>query len=107
MQAKTLLGLTSPSCQQVIVLTGFIAAFGKAVPLLRLRGRWLQMNLNLVYETEKDLQKSVTLDQLAKRDLQWIVELFLTQCSALLWHLSPKDCDLEVQTDAFKEGFGI
>jgi hypothetical protein len=90
-----------------MVLTGLIAAFCKAVPLLRLRGRWLQMNLNQVYETEKDLQKSVTLGQLAKRDLQWIVKLSLTQCSAPLWHLSPEDCDLEVQTDVSKEGFGI
>jgi hypothetical protein len=74
-QAKTLLGLTSPSCCQVMVLTGLIAAFCKAVPLLWLKGRWMQMDLNLVYETEQDLQKTVTLGQLAKRDLRWIVEL--------------------------------
>jgi hypothetical protein len=106
-QAKTLLGLTSPSFCQEMVLTGLIVAFCKAVPLLRLKGRWLQMNLNQVYETEKDLQKSVTLGQLAKRDLQWIVELSLAQCSTPLWHLSPEDCDLEVQTDASKEGFRV
>jgi hypothetical protein len=93
------LDLTSPSCRQVMVLSGLIPAFSKAVPLLRLRGRWFQMNLNQVYKTEKDLQKSVTLGHLAKRDLQWIVELSPTQCSAPLWHLSPEDCDLEVQTE--------
>jgi hypothetical protein len=90
-----------------MVLTGLIAAFSKAVPLFGLRGRWLQMSLNQVYETEKDLQKSVTLCQQAKRDLQWIIELSPTQCVAPLWHLSPEDCDLEVQTDASKEVFGV
>jgi hypothetical protein len=44
---------------------------------------------------------------LAKKDLQWIVELSSTQCIAPLWHLSPEDCDLEVQTDASKERFGV
>jgi hypothetical protein len=52
-----------------MVLTGLIAAFCKAVPLLRLKGRWMEMDLNLVYETEQDLQKTVTLGQLAKKDL--------------------------------------
>jgi hypothetical protein len=60
-QAKTLLGLTSPSCHQVMVLTGLIAAFCKAVPLLCLKGRWMQMDLNLVNNMEQDLQKTVTL----------------------------------------------
>jgi hypothetical protein len=53
-----------------MVLTGLIAAFSKAVPLLRLRGRWLQMSLNEVYETEADLQKTVNLWPQARRDLQ-------------------------------------
>jgi hypothetical protein len=38
-QAKTLSNLKFPTCRQVMVLTGLIAAFSKAVPLLRLRGR--------------------------------------------------------------------
>jgi hypothetical protein len=41
-QAKILSNLKAPTCRQVMVL---IAAFCKAVPLLHLRGRWLQMNL--------------------------------------------------------------
>jgi hypothetical protein len=90
-----------------MVLTGLIAAFYKAVPLLRLKGRWMQMDLNLLYETEQDLQKTVTLGKLAKRDLRCIIELSLAQCSTPLWHLSPEDYNLEVQTDAAKEGFGI
>jgi hypothetical protein len=65
------------------------------------------MDLNLVYETGRNLQKTVTLGQLVKRDLRWIVELLLAQCSISLWHLTPEDCDLEVRTDAFKEGYGI
>jgi hypothetical protein len=82
MQAKILLGLTSPSCCQVMVLMGLIAAFCKAVPLLRLKGRWLQIDLNQVYVTEQDLLKLVTLGQRAKRDLSWIKQLPLVQCSA-------------------------
>jgi hypothetical protein len=90
-----------------MVLTGLIVAFSKAVPLLCLRGKWLQMSLNQVYETEADLQKTVTLCQQAKKDLQWIIELSPTQCVVPLRHLSPEDCDLEVQTDASEEGFGV
>jgi hypothetical protein len=60
-QAKTLFSLMSPSCRQVMVLTGLIVAFSKAVPLLCLRGKWLQMSLNQVYETEADLQKTDSL----------------------------------------------
>jgi hypothetical protein len=91
----------------MMVLTGLISAFCKAVPLLRLKGRWLQIDLNQVYETEQDLLKSVTLGQRAKRDFSWISQLPLAQCSAPLWHLTPEDCDLEVLTDPSKEGFGI
>jgi hypothetical protein len=106
-QAKILLGLTSRSCHQVMVLTGLIAPFCKAVPLLHLKGRWLQIDLNQVYKTERDLLKTVTLGYRARRDLSWISQLPLAHCSAPLWHLTPEDCDLEVQTDASKGGFGI
>jgi hypothetical protein len=54
-QAKILSNLTAPTCQQVMVLTGLIAAFCKAVPLLCLKGRWLQISLNSVYSSELDL----------------------------------------------------
>jgi hypothetical protein len=36
-QAKILSNLTAPMCRQVMVLTGLIAAFFKAVPLLLLK----------------------------------------------------------------------
>jgi hypothetical protein len=106
-QAKILSNLTSPTCRQVIVLTGFIAAFFKAVPLLRLKGRWLQISLNSVYSSELDLQKTVILSSQARRDLNWIISLSPHQCFAPLWQLSPEVCDLEVQTDASKIGYGI
>jgi hypothetical protein len=73
----------------------------------RLKGVWIQIDLNLVYKTEQDLLKTVTLGQLAKRDLNWIVELPLAQCSAPLWHLTPEDCDLEVQMNASKGEYRI
>jgi hypothetical protein len=43
-QASILSNLTSPSCRQILVLTGLIAAFFKAVCL---KGRWLQISLKL------------------------------------------------------------
>jgi hypothetical protein len=106
-QVKILSNLKAPTCRQVMVLTGLIAAFCKAVPLLRLRGRWLQNSLNSVYSSEADLQKTVILCPQAKRDLQWIISLSPHQCFAPLWCLSQEACDLEVKTDASNLGFGI
>jgi hypothetical protein len=99
-QASILSNLTSPTCRQILVLTGLIAALFKAVPLLRLKGRWLQMSLNSVYSSEMDLQKTVILSPQARRDLNWIISLTPLQCFAPLWNLSPEDCVLEVQMDA-------
>jgi hypothetical protein len=90
-----------------MVLTGLIAAFCKAVPLLRLKGRCFQISLNSVYSSEADLQKTVILCPQAKRDLQWIISLSPHPCFASLWFLFPEVCDLEVQTDASNLGYGI
>jgi hypothetical protein len=68
-QAKILSNLTAPTCRQVMVLTGLIAAFCKAVPLLCLKGRWHQISLNSVYSSELDLQKTVILSPQVRRDL--------------------------------------
>jgi hypothetical protein len=65
------------------------------------------MSLNEVYFSEADLQKTVTLWPQAKRDLQWIISLSPHQCFTPLWCLSPEACDLEVQTDASNEDFGV
>jgi hypothetical protein len=46
MQAAFLLDAPAPTCRQVMVLTGLVAAFLKAVPLLRLKGRYIQLSLN-------------------------------------------------------------
>jgi hypothetical protein len=43
-QTKILSNLTALTCRQVMVLTGLIVAFCKAVPLLWLKGRWLQIS---------------------------------------------------------------
>jgi hypothetical protein len=48
------------SCCQVMVLTGLVAAFHKAVPLLRLKGRFVQLSLNS-YSSVLDLLRTVTL----------------------------------------------
>jgi uncharacterized membrane protein len=106
-QAKILSNLTAPTCCQVMVLTSLIAAYFKAVPFLRLKGRWLQISLNSVYSSELDLQKTVILSPQVRRDLNWIISLSPHQCFAPLWLLSPEVCNLEVQTDASKIGYGI
>jgi hypothetical protein len=103
-QASLLLSCPFPSCRQVMVLTGLVAAFHKAVPLLRLRGR---LSLNLVYFLERDLQMKVTLLPEARRDLLWMSQLQLPQFQGHLWPLTPEDCAIEVQTDASNQGFGV
>jgi hypothetical protein len=45
-QALLFLSCPLPSRRQVMVLTGFVAAFHNAVPLLRLKGRFIQVSLN-------------------------------------------------------------
>jgi hypothetical protein len=57
-QAMQLLNCPTPSCRQVMVLTGLVAAFYKAVPLLRLKGRFVQLSLNFSYFLAQDLLKT-------------------------------------------------
>jgi hypothetical protein len=66
-QAAFLLDQPAPTCCQVMVLTGLVAAFHKAVPLLRLKGRYLQLSLNSVYSSAPDLQERVVLLPEARR----------------------------------------
>ena len=44
-RAAFLLQQSAPMCQQVLVLTGFVAVFHRAMPLLRLKGRFVQLSL--------------------------------------------------------------
>jgi hypothetical protein len=106
-QASLLLSCPLPSCRQVMVLMGLVAAFHKAVPLLRLKGRFIQVSLNLIYFSERDLRKKVTLLPEARRDLLWMTQLQISHCHGHLWPLTPEDCAIEVQMDASDQGFGI
>jgi hypothetical protein len=106
-QASFLLSQPAPTCRQIMVLTGFVAAFHRAVPLLRLKGRFLQRSLNSVYSSEADLPLKVVLLPEARRDLQWIVDLKLQDCCGPLWFLMADDCAIEVQTDASDHGWGV
>jgi hypothetical protein len=74
-QATSLLSCPAPSCRQVMVLTGLVAAFHKAVPLLRLKGRFVQLSLNSSYSLVMDLLRTVTLLPEARRDLLWMRQL--------------------------------
>jgi hypothetical protein len=49
----------------------------------------------------------VSLSPRVRSDLKWIISLSPHQCFAPLWFLSPEVCDIEVQTDASKLGYGI
>jgi hypothetical protein len=106
-RAAFLLQQSAPTCQQVLVLTGFVAVFHRAVPLLRLKGRYVQLSLNSVYSSEADLQRRVVLLPEARRDLQWIADLTMEDCRGPLWPLMADDCAVEVQTDASDRGWGV
>jgi hypothetical protein len=106
-QASFLLKQPAPTCRQVMVMTGYVAAFHRAVPLLRLKGRFLQRSLNSVYSSEVDLPLKVVLLPEARRDLRWILDLTLQDCGGPLWHLMADDCAIEVQTDASDHGWGV
>jgi hypothetical protein len=90
-----------------MVLTGLVAAFHKAVPLLRLKGRYLQRSLNSVYSSAADLHAKVVLLPEARRDLLWVTRLQAEDCHGPLWPLTAEDCAIEVQTDASGLGWGI
>jgi hypothetical protein len=106
-QATFLLQQSTPTCRQVMVLTGLVAAFHRAVPLLRLKGRYLQLSLNSVYSSAADLLERVVLLPEARRDLRWIADLQTEDCHGPLWPLMAEDCAIEVQTDASDLGWGV
>jgi hypothetical protein len=106
-QAAFLLDKPAPTCRQVMVLTGLVAAFHKAVPLLRLKGRFIQLSLNSAYSSAADLLKTVILLPEARRDLLWITRLQSADCHGPLWPLMAEDCAIEVQTDASDLGYGV
>jgi hypothetical protein len=87
--------------------TGMVAAFHKAVPLLRLKGRFVQLSLNFTYFLVQDLLKTVTLLPEARCELLWMTQLQIEDCHGPLWPLTAEDCAIEVQTDASDQGYGI
>jgi hypothetical protein len=77
------------------------------VPLLRLKGQYIQLSLNSIYSSEADLHRRVDLLPEARRNLQWIINLQLEDCQGPLWPLMADDCTIEVQTDASDRGWGV
>jgi hypothetical protein len=90
-----------------MVLTGLVAAFHKAVPLLKLKGRFVQLSLNSSYSSVEDLLRTVTFLPEAGRDLLWMTQLQISDCHGPLWLLTAEDCAIEVQTDTSDLEFGI
>jgi hypothetical protein len=76
------------------------------VPLLRLKGRYIQLSLNSAYSSAADLLRRVVLLPEARRVLQWIIDLQMQDCRGPLWPLMADDCAIEVQTDASVLGWG-
>jgi hypothetical protein len=106
-QASFFLSCAAPTCRQVMVLTGLVAAFHKAVPLLRLKSSYVQLSLNSSYSSVGDLLRTVTFLPEARCNLRWILQLQIGDCHGHLWPLTAEDCSIEVQTDASGRGFGI
>jgi hypothetical protein len=77
------------------------------VPLLRLKGRFIQLSLNSVYSSAAGLLKTVILLPEARRDLLWITRLQSADCHGPLWPLKAEDCAIEVQTDASDLEYGV
>jgi hypothetical protein len=50
------------------------------VPLLRLKGRFIQLSLNSDYSSAADLVRRVVLLPEAQRVLQWIIDLQMQDC---------------------------
>jgi hypothetical protein len=106
-KAASLFDQPTPTCRQVMVLTGLVATFHKAVPLLRLKGRYLQLSLNFVYSSVADLLRKVVLLPKARRDLLWVTRLQTEDCHGPLWPLTVEDCTIEVQPDFSDRGWGV
>ena len=105
--ASSMLRSTSLTCHGLQRLLGVMASQIAAVPLLRLRSRYLQRDLNLVYSSPRDGRLPVTLSSESRLDLRWIASLELHQCVALMWPIVVESCDLEVTTDASDFAWGI
>ena len=96
-----------PSCSSLMRLLGLMSAAIPAVPLIRLKSRFLQRSLIAVYQREADGPLPVTLSQRALSDLQWVAHLRLQDCAAPMWPPSPDRADLRVETDASDVGLDL
>ena len=105
--ASRMLRSTSLTCHDLQKVLGVLASLIAAVPLIRLRSRYLQRDLNLVYTSPWDSKLLVVLSSEALWDLHWIVSLELPQCVAPMWPILVGQCDVEVSTDASDIGWGI
>jgi hypothetical protein len=106
-QGTFLLQQSTPTCCQVMVLTGLVAAFHRAMPLLRLKGRFLQLSMNSVCSSAAGLLERVVLLPEVRRDLRWLADLRMEDCHGPLWPLMAEDCAIEVQRDASGQGWGV
>ena len=96
-----------PPCSDLTRFLGLMSAAITAIPLVRLRSRFLQRSLIAVYRSESDDSLPVSLSREALADLQWVARLRLQDCTAPLWPPSLDQADLCVATDASDEGWGV
>ena len=106
-QAFKCLQSVSPSCASLLRLLGLMSAAILAVPLIRLKSRFLQRAVIAVYRSDEDADLPVPLSGVPLQDLLWVSQLLLTDCVAPLWPPRLDHADLRVASDASDEGWGL
>ena len=105
--AAHLLSTPRPSCRSVMRLLGLMTWATPAIPLVRLRSRFLQRSLLTVYRTKEDLDRKVLLSPRALEDLQWVTLLTMEVCHAPMWVPHLDHADLRLATDSSDNGWGM
>ena len=85
-------------------LLGLMSAAIPAIPLVRLKSRFIQRSQIAVYESEANLLCPVALSQEAKTDLNWVAHIRLQDCAAPMWLPSIDLADLRVASDTSADG---
>merc|ERR1712015_317577 len=107
MFASSILRSTSLTCHALQKFLGLAMSQLAVVPLLRLRTRFLQRDLNRVYSSPRDSKRLMALSLESRHDLRWICSLAPRQCVAPMWPIVVESCDLAVTTDASEFAWGI
>ena len=95
-RASKMILSASPRARDLQILLGRLTSVVPTIPLLRLHSRFIQMDFNTIYRSEKDSYRRVPLSAEALRDLRWLASLESHQCAAQFTPLLSEDCSVEV-----------